>query len=234
MNRRPPSGSTRRCRASRWPKPCGPTEVAVSLALSIDELRTLLADNTDLVSGLFATLTERDTGNRSPVQPTIAGPDLAQLASGGLTPIEKVLALQKVPLFSKTSIEEMQQIAAITSTVPMTTGQVLFAESAPAALWMILSGEVTLGSGSGPSMRARSGDIIGSLHTLSGQPLGLAATVAQPGIALRIGRDDLFEVLAERPELLRQIFAAMFRRVADPAFASGVFRPRVATASSVE
>ena len=35
-----------------------------------------------------------------------------------------------------------------------------------------------------------------------------------------------FEVLAERPELLRQIFAAMFRRVVDPAFASGVFRPK--------
>ena len=71
-------------------------QVAVSLVLSIEELRTLIADNTDLVRGLFATLAERDTGNRSPVQPTAAGPDLAQLASGGLTPIEKVLALQKV------------------------------------------------------------------------------------------------------------------------------------------
>ncbi len=56
---------------------------------------------------------------------------------------------------------------------------------------------------------------------------GLAATVVAPGVALRIAREELFDVLGERPELLRQIFAAMFRRAADPAFASGVFRPKV-------
>jgi CRP-like cAMP-binding protein len=119
-------------------------------------------------------------------------------------------------------------VAGVTSTVTMAAGAALFAESAPAALWMILSGEVAL---SGPSysvpIQARSGDIIGSLQTLSGQPLGLSATVVKPGIALRITREDLFEVLGERPELLRQIFAAMFRRVADPALASGIFRPKV-------
>ena len=41
---------------------------AVTLALTVDELRTLLADNTDLVSGLFATLAERRgrTGHHRP------------------------------------------------------------------------------------------------------------------------------------------------------------------------
>jgi ATP:ADP antiporter, AAA family len=202
--------------------------VAVTLVLSMDELRTLLADNTDLVSGLFATLSERDPGSRAPVQPTAAGAELAQLAAGGLTPIEKVLALQKVSLFSRTSVEEMQQVAAVTSTVNMTAGSALFPESAPPTLWMILSGEVSL---TGPSsvvpIQVRSGDIIGSFQTLSGQPLGLSATVTVPGVALRITREELFDVLGERPELLRQIFAAMFRRSADPAFTSGVFRPRV-------
>ena len=103
-------------------------EVAVTLVLSIEELRTLLADNTDLVSGLFATLSERDPGSRAPVQPTSAGAELAQLAAGGLTPIEKVLALQKMPLFSRTSVEEMQQVAAVTTTVTMTAGAPLFPE----------------------------------------------------------------------------------------------------------
>jgi CRP-like cAMP-binding protein len=209
-------------------------QVAVTLVLSLEDLRTLLADNTDLVSGLFATLAERDAGSRAPVQSTSMSAELAQLAAGGVTPIDKVLALQKVSLFSRTSVEEMQQVAGVTSTVTMAAGAALFAESAPAALWMILSGEVAL---IGPSytvpIQARSGDIIGSLQTLSGQPLGLAATVVKPGIALRITREDLFEVLGERPELLRQIFAAMFRRVADPAFASGIFRPKVTQSAVV-
>ena len=94
---------------------------------------------------------------------------------------------------------------------------------------MILSGEVALTSPASPvpASGARPGDIIGSLQTLSGhaaRPGGRAS--AEPGVALRIAREDLFDVLGERPELLRQIFAAMFRRVAGPAFASGVFRPK--------
>jgi AAA family ATP:ADP antiporter len=202
-------------------------QVTVTLVLSIDELRTLLADNTDLVTGLFLTICEWDASTRAPVQTTSWGEELSTLASGGLSPIEKVLALQKVPIFSRTSAEEMQQVAAITTTVPMKAGSVLFQDSAPPAIWFILSGEVSL-AGAGGTITARAGDVIGAVQALSGRPLGLTATAAADGVALRIPREELFEVLGERPELLRQIFAAMFRRVADPALASGVFRPRVA------
>jgi len=203
-------------------------QVAVTLALTIEEFRTLLADNTDLVTGLVATLSDRDPESVAPVQSTSAGAELAALAAGGLSPIEKVLALQRVPLFRRASVEEMQHVAAVTSTVTMTAGVTLFPESAPPALWMILSGEVALNRPSSTvPTRARAGDIIGFVQMLSGHPLGLTGTVVEAGVALRIARDDLFDVLGERPELLRQMFAAMFRRVADPTFASGIFRPKV-------
>jgi len=210
-------------------------EVAVTLVLTVDELRTLLADNTDLLTGLFATLAAEDGSSRGPVQPTSFGHELGVLAAGGLTPIEKVLALQKVPLFSRTSVDEMTQLAAVTSIVAMTSGASLFAESAPPALWLLLSGEIALSSSTSQvPIRGRGGDIIGALEMLGGQPLGLAARVVESGIALRIARDDLFEVLGERPELLRQIFASMFRRAAGPAFASGVFRPKATQSSIVD
>jgi CRP-like cAMP-binding protein len=208
-------------------------EVAVSLVLTVEELRTLLADNTDLVTGLFATLANEDGSSRGPVQSTGAGKELAVLATGGLTPIEKVLALQKIPLFARTSVDEMQEVASAASIITLTSGATLFAESAPPALWLILSGEVALTSpASAVPIQSRAGDIIGVLEMLSGQPLGLAGRVVESGTALRIGRDDLFDVLGERPELLRQIFGAMFRRAAGPSFASGVFRPK-ATQSAV-
>ena len=37
------------------------------------------------------------------------------------------------------------------------------------------------------------------------------ADVVRSGVALRINHDDLLDVLGERPELLRQMFASMFR-----------------------
>jgi hypothetical protein len=46
---------------------------------------------------------------------------------------------------------------------------------------------------------------------MAGRPLGLGADVVRGGIALRISRDDLFDMLGERPELLRQMFEGMFR-----------------------
>jgi CRP-like cAMP-binding protein len=205
--------------------------VAVTLVLAIDELRTLLADNTDLVSGLFTTLSDTSLRDQSPVQPASGAAELERLATGGLTPIEKVLALQRVPLFERASAEEMRHVAELATTVPFAAGGALFNESAAPALWLLLSGEVTLKRGDGaPPLTAIGGDVIGATHAMAGVPLGLTATATRDGIVLRIARDELFDILGERPELLRQMFAALFRRVADPALASGVFRPRVTAA----
>ena len=95
----------------------------------------------------------------------------------------------------------------------MKAGSVLFPEAAPPALWLLLTGEVVLESSSGqPPVTARAGDIIGSVNVMAGRSLGRSAKVVQGGIALKIDREDLFDFLAERADLLRQMFASMFRR----------------------
>ena len=185
---------------------------AVTLTTTADELRTLLSNNTELVRGLFSTLAERmETGN-SPVHSTGHARDLERLAADGLLPIEKILALQRVPIFARVSVDEMGPLAAITHTVVMTAGSALFAASAPPTLWLVMSGEVALtGSAGAADIVARAGDIIGSYGTMSGHAIGLPAEVRRGGIALRVERDDLFELLGERPELLRQMFEGMFK-----------------------
>jgi CRP-like cAMP-binding protein len=75
-----------------------------------------------------------------------------------------------------------------------------------------LSGEVLLEDSSGAAaLTARGGDVIGSVGTMAGRPLNRSAVVTRTGIALKIDHDDLFDLLGERPELLRQMFARMFR-----------------------
>jgi CRP-like cAMP-binding protein len=186
---------------------------AVSLVLTVEELRTLMADNTDLVSGLFATLAERVEEPDRPVHPTKGAAELEQLAVNGLAPIEKILALQRAPIFARVSADEMQHLAGIATTVSMTAGSPLFPESAPPALWLLLTGEVSLeSSAGGPAVTARGGDIIGSVNTMAGRSLGRSADVVRSGVALKIDREDLFDLLGERPELLRQMFAGLFRR----------------------
>jgi len=200
------------------------TDTAVTLALTVEELSTLLADNTDLVRGFFATLAKRvEPSICSNVQSTGATTELRELAADGLSPIEKILALQRLPVFSRIAPDEMAALAAVTETLMMKAGSQLFAASAPVALWVILSGEVSIEDvGGGNATIASAGDVIGSLSMLSGQPLGRTADVVRGGVALRLDRDDLFDVLGERPELLRQLFEGMFKVGAEAAAPAAV------------
>ncbi len=194
-------------------------DTTVTLAMTAEELRTLLADNTDLVRGLFATLADRvEPDTCSDVQSIGMAGELEGLAAGGVLPVEKVLALQRVPVFARIAPDEMSALVGITRTVIMTIGQPLFAESAPVALWLILSGEASLeDAADGAHRTIGAGNIVGSLCMLSGRPLGKSADVLRSGVALRIDRDELFEQLGERPELLRQLFEGIFRIGADAA-----------------
>src|SRR3954470_4494709 len=195
------------------------TDNAVTLALSVEELSTLLADNTDLVRGLFTTWAAGlDPDASRNLQPTGAAVELTELSADGLLPIEKILALQRLPVFSRIAPDEMAALAAVTQTVVMKAETPLFAESAQVALWVILSGEVSLADvGGGHQTIAHTGDVVGSISMLSGQPLGMTADILRPGVALRLDRDDLFDVLSERPELLRQLFEGMFKIGAEAA-----------------
>jgi len=193
---------------------------AVTLALTVEEFSTLLADNTDLVRGLFATLAERvDPATCSNLQSTGVTTELHQLAAEGLLPVEKILALQRLPVFARIAADEMTALAGISHTVVMNAGSSLFTESAPVGLWVVLSGEVSLDDASGAHDMAHTGDVIGSLSMLSGKPLSKRAEVTRSGVALRLDRDELFDLLGERPELLRQLFEGMFKIGAETAAA---------------
>ena len=193
-------------------------EPCVSLRLGTDDMRTLLADNTDLVQGFFRTLAGR--GPSTEEQPVIkgeAGEELARLAAGQLTPIQKVLALQRISVFSKVGATEMRHLAAIARQVKLLEGTVLAGEADPPVVCVVLSGALLLEApdGATPALRAEPGDVVGMHAALAGTS-GAAGrrprrlTVAKTGSALRIDRDDLFDLLGQQPDLLQQIFSALF------------------------
>ena len=185
--------------------------VAVTLAITSEELRTLLAYNPELVRGLFATMATRAQQAGVPqVFPTGAGREFEALSRAGLQPVEKVLALDRVPIFKHLSAEEARHLAGITHTVEMTEGKPLFQAADRPGSWLLLSGEVRLEANeTHPAAVAHGGDAIGSFAALAGPRIGQTGTVTRSGIALHIDRDDLFEMLGDRPEMLKQVFAGI-------------------------
>ncbi len=185
---------------------------AVCLVLSGEECRSLLADDTELVQGLFRMLCGPEGAAQAQIvfketldQGRAIAPDQ------GWTPIEKALILKNIPVFSGVSAEEMPALAAIAEESHLEKGAVLFVESEPPAIYALVSGGISLESASGqPALEAGPNDVVGVSHTLAGFGLGRKAHVVCDGTALRIGREDLFDLISQHPELLRELFSTVF------------------------
>jgi AAA family ATP:ADP antiporter len=188
-------------------------ETCVCLAVNSEEFCSLLADSSELIQGLFRIFWSQAAPGEAPTVWKGRHPDKSLTAfNGALTPIDRVLVLESAPVFSDVSAAEMVRLAAITTEVRLEAGSLLFRESDPPALYTLLSGEIALESAAGaPALVAGPNDVIGLHETLAGLRLTRHARVSRAGTALRMDRDDLFDLLAQRPDLLRQLFSSLVR-----------------------
>ncbi len=190
------------------------TARCVCLDLTIEEWRTLLAENGDLVQGLFRTILDSSAfaGERFVIEGGPEAPsELGRLAAEGVTAIEKVLALQKVGPFTQIAAEELLELANRSQRTTCADGQTLVKAAEVPPVLIVLAGQLVLdGSGTQP-VTSRAGDVVGLMEALAGVPLGHDVKASGEGLALRIGHLELLELLGERPLLLRQLFARLFR-----------------------
>ena len=142
------------------------------------------------------------------------GAEITRLAAGGLTPVQRVIMLGRIPLFSRISAEELLHLAAIATEVPLVNGNRLVGGADPSALYVVLSGALSLdapaGSRDEAPLTVGPGDAIGIYETLAGVSLGRAVQAVRDGVALHITSDDLFDLLAHQSDLLKQLFGALF------------------------
>ena len=185
-------------------------EPCVSLALSTDVCRSLLAESTDLVQGLFRMLMQRRPrlGQDLVVRGAASEP-LDVPTAGGLTSIEKVLVVERIQPFSRVTPDVLLPLGSIAREVQMMAGARLFGPSDPPALWVIVAGTVSLEVAGKPPVEARAGDAVGIYETLAGGSVGCQARVTDPGVALSVDREDLFDLLSLRSDLLQQLFRAL-------------------------
>ena len=181
---------------------------AVTLAFTLDELFTLLADNAQLVTGLFATLVDPAGCAHATVERTAAADQFERFAADGVAPGEKIVVLEYVPLFAGLAADDARNIADIARTVQLEAGSQLFAASAPPAIWIVLNGQLALEGPDGERTVASGGDVVGTLATLAGCAVERAGRVVTSGIALRIDREELVDLWTERPALLRQLLVS--------------------------
>jgi ATP:ADP antiporter, AAA family len=186
-------------------------DMSVCLTLTSEEIRALLAENSDLVSGLFQMLC-RDSGQmRLVVLKGNQPPQSIFPANGDLNPIEKGLALKTIPVFSLVSPDEIIPLASVAVETRLIEGSELFPEAGEPAIYVMVSGELLINTREGSNISAGPGDVVGLYETLAGIHCEFRTRVGRAGIALRIDREDLFDLLGQRSTLLRQVFSALFQ-----------------------
>ena len=190
----------------------------VTVAVSRDELLTLLTSNTDFVSGLFRTVAEGGSTARTPtVVPGDAHPELARSEIKSLTPVQRMLGLQQVPMFATLPTDELAQLAGIAHGVTLQEGTVLSDETNP-PVCVVITGSLSLREGPTEAEQGHAGpgDTVGLFETLAGithgglgrQPLQLI--VEASGSALQLDREELFDLIGQRPRLLQHLFSLLF------------------------
>jgi CRP-like cAMP-binding protein len=185
-------------------------DMTVCLTLTSEEIQALMADNSNLVPGLFQMLC-RNFENERVVATGHPSLRSALPADGSYNPAEKGLVLKTIPVFSQVSPDEVIVLASIATEMRLKAGSELFAEGDRPAIYALISGELSIEGLAASPVTAGPSDIIGIYETLAAIDFEFRARVVQEGIALRIDHEDLIDLLVQRSALLRQVFSALFR-----------------------
>jgi CRP-like cAMP-binding protein len=187
-------------------------EASICVAMEAEDFRTLMSDDIELAEGVFQMLLDAPSESTKPsVLRSVFGSQHDE-DSQALKPVAKALILRSVPIFSRLSAEEIMDLTSIVREVALEADRAVISEGDQPAFWMVLSGEVALEppQGGEPLVLA-AGDILGVEETLAGRDFGWRGQARRNGRALRIDRGDLFELLAQRTDILQGVSGALFQ-----------------------
>jgi CRP-like cAMP-binding protein len=122
-----------------------------------------------------------------------------------LTTIEKVLLLHGFKVFLDTEIEHLAKIAALAHEVRFEKGDVIFKEGDPIdAVYILVEGTVLIRIGS-HELVINEKEAFGWGDLYEKGSRGTTATACSPTMALKIGREEFFDLLADHFDIVRSM-----------------------------
>ncbi len=127
---------------------------------------------------------------------------------------ERVAALKNTALFAGTPENVLSSIVPIMHEVSFRPQEEIFAQGALGhSLFILYAGEVGIFSGSRRLATFRAGDFFGELALLDAEPRSATARAQDAVTAFRLDQDDFYDVMEERPEVLRGILRVLCQRL---------------------
>ena len=128
--------------------------------------------------------------------------------------VEKVIALEAVPLFENLGPEHLTEIASIAREVQFAPRKlVLDDRHAVDALYIILDGSVELSRAGEALYTARQNQVLGAWALFEeDDSMPVRAEALEDTRLLRIGRDDFYDLLADNSEITSALFSTLVKR----------------------
>ena len=132
-----------------------------------------------------------------------------------ISTIERVLFLRSVPLFRTIGGEELAQVAQIAQEAYFAPGETFIRQGeAGDCLYVVIDGAVdVLVEGRLRVARVGAKGILGEMAVLTDAPRAASCTAADDTIALRIDRDDFWELMERQPAVALGVIREMSERL---------------------
>jgi hypothetical protein len=127
---------------------------------------------------------------------------------------ERVAVLQQTALFAETPENVLSSIVPIMHEVSFHAGQQIFAKGdLGASLFIVYDGQVGVFNGAQQLATFSKGDFFGELALLDAEPRSASAVAQGAATAFRLDQEDFYDVMEERPEVLRNILRVLCQRL---------------------
>jgi CRP/FNR family cyclic AMP-dependent transcriptional regulator len=132
----------------------------------------------------------------------------------------EVESLRKVPLFASIDTAKLKLLAFTSERLKFPEGAVLFHEGERGdCAYLLLSGQVdvSLAAPQGPVILATIGqhNIVGEMALLGDMPRSATVTAREPVEALRIGKEQFFQLLRDLPQMTLEIMRELALRLSN-------------------
>src|SRR5688572_25275663 len=131
-----------------------------------------------------------------------------------LSPVEKVLCLQRVDIFKHATTEMLTYISSIAEVVSVSARTTIFSEQEMSdAMYVVVSGHVRLSKEGKEIFVAGPSQSFGTWALFDNTPRLMTAVASDDAVLLKIVSDTFYEFLADHEEVTPAIFRAVIERV---------------------
>lgn len=128
--------------------------------------------------------------------------------------LDKALALRSAPLFAALSAETLLPVAALCTETRLAPDEVLFAAGEMGdAMYVIVDGEVRVVRDRQAIARLGPGECVGEMAALDWEPRSATVIASEPSLLIRLGRNELMDLLRDHPQLVRSLAMVLADRI---------------------